>query len=95
MREGVEQEEMKEEDVGEDEERLLEQEQLVVKEGRKNLDGGRGEWEKGGSGVGGGSSARLRRGGGYFIPPNIPLHCWGQCTSMLNERQMKKFIVSN
>ena len=45
MREGVEQEEMKEEDVGEDEERLLEQEQLVVKEGRKNLDGGRGGWE--------------------------------------------------
>ena len=34
MREGGEQEEMKEEDVEEDE-------QLVVKEGRKNLDGGR------------------------------------------------------
>ena len=48
MREGVEQEEMKEEDVEEDEEELLEEEQLVVKEGRKNLDGGRGEWEKGG-----------------------------------------------
>ena len=41
MREGVEQEEMKEEDVEEDEEELLEEEQLVVKEGRKNLDGGR------------------------------------------------------
>ena len=42
MREGVEQEEMKEEDVEEDEEELMEEEQLVVKEGRKNLDGGRG-----------------------------------------------------
>ena len=48
MREGVEQEEMKEEDleeegdVEEDEEELLEEEQLVVKEGRKNLDRGRG-----------------------------------------------------
>ena len=93
MREGVEQEEMKEEDVEKDEEELMEEEQLVVKEGRKNLDGGRGEWEKGGSGVGGGSSAQLRRGGGYFIPPNIPLHCWGQCTNMLNERLMKKWTV--
>ena len=51
MREGAEQEEMKEEDVEEDEEELLEEEQLVVKEGRKNLDGGRvgvgegWEWE--------------------------------------------------
>ena len=42
MRQGVEQEEMKEEDVEEDEEELMEEEQLVVKEGRKNLDGGRG-----------------------------------------------------
>ena len=47
MKEGVEQEEMREEDVEEDEEELMEEEQLVVKEGRKNLDGGRG-----GSGVG-------------------------------------------
>ena len=54
-------------------EELVEEEQLVVKEGRKNLDGGRGG---SGSGVGGGCSAQLRRGGGYFIPPNIPLHCW-------------------
>ena len=50
MREGAEQEEMKEEDVEEDEEELLEEEQLVVKEGRKNLDGGREGWGWGGSG---------------------------------------------
>ena len=42
MRQGVDQEEMREEDVEEDEEELMEEEQLVVKEGRKNLDGGRG-----------------------------------------------------
>ena len=36
---------MKEEDVEEDEEELMEEEQLVVKEGRKNLDGGR-EWSR-------------------------------------------------
>ena len=42
MRQGVEQKEMKEEDVEEDEEELMEEEQLVVKEGRKNLDRGRG-----------------------------------------------------
>ena len=71
MRQGVEQKEMKEEDVEEDEEELMEEEQLVVKEGRKNLDAGRGG---SGSGVGSGSSAQLRRGGGYFIPPYIPLH---------------------
>ena len=47
MRQGVELEEMKEEDVEEDEEELMEEEQLVVKEGRKNLDGGRGGVEVG------------------------------------------------
>ena len=90
MRQGVEQEELKEED----EEELMEEEQLVVKEGRKNLDGG---WGRVGVGVESAvaavHSAQLRRGGGYFIPPNIPLHCWGQCTNMLNERLMKKWTV--
>ena len=91
MREGVEQEEMKEEDLEEDEEELLEEEQLVVKEGRKNLDGGRGGWEW--SRRWQQCTASEGRAGGYFIPSNIPLHCWGQCTNMLNERLMKKWTV--
>ena len=89
MREGVEQEEMKEEDVEEDEEELLEEEQLVVKEGRKNLDGGRGGWEW---------SRRWQQctaseGRRLLYSSQHSSSLLGQCTNMLNERLMKKWTV--
>ena len=89
MREGVEQEEMKEEDVEEDEEELLEEEQLVVKEGRKNLDGGRGGWEW---------SRRWQQctaseGWRLLYSSQHSSSLLGQCTNMLNERLMKKWTV--
>ena len=91
MRQGVEQEEMKEEDVEEDEEELMEEEQLVVKEGRKNLDGGRGWW--GGRRVGVGWEQCTASEGWRLLYSSQHSSSLGQCTNMLNERLMKKWTV--
>ena len=71
-----------------DEEELMEEEQLVVKEGRKNLGRGRGGWEW---------SRRWQQctasEGRRLLYSSQHSSSLGQCTNMLNERLMKKWTV--